>query len=118
MLQLIIKQFFYSTLHALVCRMTGFEFWTRILICFQDAHSQMPFDIRADQFFNQEVFIFYCIKFFVKNLAEHSQVVNVLENSWKRHANFVRRFGVFFFGYSEVKTVIRFVELYQNGADA
>jgi len=64
------------------------------------------------------MFIFYRVKFFVKNLAEHSKVVYVLENFLQRHTDGVRHFWIFLVWQCEVKAVIRLVELYLYGADA
>lgn len=74
--------------------------------------------VRADQFFDQEVFVFYSVKFFVENFAEHSQVIYVLKNARQRHTYFVRGFRMFLVGYRECKAVIGFVELNHNGTDA
>jgi len=95
-----------------------FGFLTSVLIFINDADSQILSDILAYQFFNQQVFVFYRVKFFVENLAEHSEVVYRLENFLQWHTDGVRHFWIFLVGQCEVKAVIRLVELYLHFADA
>lgn len=63
------------------------------------------------------MFVFYRVKFFVENFAEHPQVINLLEDARQRHTDFVRGFGVVSGRDREVKAVVRLIKLKLNSAD-